>query len=160
MITPLTVWKCDTCGDDITVPDKALVTWRTDDDSRGYDFRIVHKNMDGHHCDPGAERGFMLHTELSSFLGDEGLAYALSLLSPGPIMGDADVKVVDFNGFVDLVRRTQTPWYEQARSYWETEHTHHWLGDANQVYPYHPDVLERSPNRHSDKPTPPARPAR
>jgi hypothetical protein len=145
--TPLTVWKCDTCGDDITEPGKALVTWRTDDDDRGYDFRIVHKNMDGRRCDPEAEREFLQSTELSSFLGDDGLAYALSLLSPGPIMGDTDVKVLDFNGFVDLVRRTQTRWYEEARPHWQTEHTQHWLGDANQVYPYQPDVLERIAKR-------------
>lgn len=143
MPTPLTVWKCDTCDDDITEPGKAIVTWRTDEDDRGYDFRIVHKNMDGRRCDPEADRGFVLHTELSSFLGDDGLAYALSLLSPGPIMGDTAVKVVDFNGFVDLVRRTQTPWYEEARPYWQTEHTAHWLADANQVAPYTRDVLER-----------------
>lgn len=51
MTQPLTVWKCDTCGDDITDPDTAIVTWRRDDANRGYDFRIVHKNMDGHRCD-------------------------------------------------------------------------------------------------------------
>lgn len=140
---PLVAWKCDTCDDDITEPGKAIVTWRRDDDRRGYDFRIVHKNIDGRHCDPGAENGFILNTELSSFLGHNGLAYALSLLSPGPIMGDTDVQVIDFNGFVDLVRRTQTPWYEQARPHWHTEHTRHWLADANQVYPYQPEVLER-----------------
>jgi hypothetical protein len=133
--TPLTVWKCDTCGDDITDVGKALVIWRTDDDRRGYDFRIVHKNLGGRRCDPEADRGFVLHTELSSFLGPEGLAYALSLLSPGPIMCDAYLRVADFNGFVDLVRRTQTPWYEEARPFWDTEHTRHWLADANEVYP-------------------------
>ena len=26
---PLTVWKCDTCGDNINQPGKALVVWRT-----------------------------------------------------------------------------------------------------------------------------------
>jgi hypothetical protein len=142
MTTPLTVWKCDTCGDDITEPGKALVTWR-EEDHRGYDFRIVHKNMDGRRCDPGAEHGFGLSTNLSSFLGADGLAYAMSLLSPGPIMGDTYVRVLDFNGFVDLVRRTQTPWYEEARRYWQNEHTQHWLADANEVAPYCPDVLKR-----------------
>lgn len=143
MTQPLTVWKCDTCGDDITDPDTAIVTWRRDDANRGYDFRIVHKNMDGHRCDPGAENGFVINTNLSSFLGHDGLAYALSLLSPGPIMTGTGVQVADFNGFVDLVRRTQTPSYEEARPHWQTEHTQHWLADANQVYPYQPDVLER-----------------
>jgi hypothetical protein len=51
--------------------------------------------------------------------------------------------VADFNGFVDLVRRTQTPWYEEARPFWDTEHTRDWLADANEVYPYSPRVLEQ-----------------
>ena len=141
--TPLTVWTCDTCGDDITDIGTALVTWLADDDRRGYDFRIVHKNLDGHRCDRDAEDGSDQHTELSSFLGPSGLAYALSLLSPGPIKGYTDVRVTDFNGFVDLVRRTQTPWYEEARRHWGTEHTQHWLADASEIHPYEPDVLER-----------------
>jgi hypothetical protein len=81
MTTPLTVWICDTCGEAITEPKKALVTWR-EEDRRGYDFRIVHKNMDGRCCDPGADAGFLLSTDLSSFLGADDLAYAMSLLSP------------------------------------------------------------------------------
>lgn len=111
MTTPLTTWICDTCGEDITDAERALVVWRNEG-RLGYDFRIVHKNMDGRQCDPESRDGFVLHTELSSFLGADGLAYALSLLSPGPILGGDDVRVKDFNGFVDLVRRTQTPWYE------------------------------------------------
>lgn len=78
MTTPLTTWICDTCGDDITDAGKALVTWRSEE-RRGYDFRIVHKNLDDRRCDPEAAEGFVLHTELSSFLGADGLAYALSL---------------------------------------------------------------------------------
>jgi hypothetical protein len=157
MTTPLTVWKCDTCGDDITEPGKALVIWRTDEDGRGYDFRIVHKNMDGRRCED-AEGGFLFHTALSSFLGNDGLAYALSLLSPGPIMADTNVRVADFNGFVDLVRRTQTPWYEEARPHWQTEHTQHWLADANQVSHTTPMSSSGSRNRNSGKPKQPATP--
>lgn len=142
-VPPLTVWRCDSCGDDITSTTRSLVTWQRDDNHRGFDFRIVHKNMDDYTCDPGADRGFLENTELQNFLGAEGLAYALSLLSPGPLMGGADVRVLDFNGFVDLVRRTQTPWYEQARSKWDTEQTRDWFTDANQVYPYQPAVLKR-----------------
>jgi hypothetical protein len=147
--TPLTVWICDTCGENITAPGKAIVTWR-EDDSLGSDFRIVHKNMDGRRCDPGVEGGFRLSTELLSFLGADGLAYAMSLLSAGPIMGDSALRVRDFDGFVDLVRRTQTPWYEEARPFWQTEDTQHWLADANEVYPYCPDVLRRIAEQELD----------
>jgi hypothetical protein len=131
MTPPLTVWQCDTCGDNITQPGKGLVVWRTDDDHRDYDFRIVHMNMDGRSCDPGADRGF-LFVHLSRFLGDDGLVRELSLLRP-----------VDYNGFVDLVMRTQIPWFEEARPYLQTEHTQDWLGDARQFYPCTPDVLKR-----------------
>lgn len=135
---PLTVWQCDTCGDNITNPGKALVIWQIDDHYRGYDFRIVHMNIDGRCCDPGNDNGFVRFTYLSSFLGANGLAYALAFLRP--IEGYFDVEVIDFNGFVDLVQRTQTPWYEEARSYL---HTEEWLADADRIYSYMPDVLER-----------------
>lgn len=151
MAAPLTVWICDSCGDDITEVGKALVTWRTDDERRGYDFLIVHKNLDGRSCDPEAKSGFVLNTELSSFLGADGLAYALSLLSPGPIMGDTAVRVADFNGFVDLIRRTQTPWYEEARSRFGTEETRDRFGDANEIAPYVPVALERIAQQQIDE---------
>ena len=91
-MTPLAVWMCDTCGDDIVDPGMALVSWRTDDDGRGYDFRIVHNNFDGRHCDPGAEGGFVLSTELSSFLGADGLAYVC--FAGGHLVGDGDAGTV------------------------------------------------------------------
>ena len=77
------------------------------------------------------------------FLGPSGLAYALSMLSPGPINGGIAVQVADFNGFVDLVRRTQTPWYEEARPYWRTEDTQHWFAGGSDIRPYESEVLER-----------------
>jgi hypothetical protein len=65
-------------------------------------------------------------------------------------MGDTDVRVRDFDRFADLVRRTQTPWYEEARPFWQTEHTQHWLADANEVAPYSPHVLERIAGQELD----------
>jgi hypothetical protein len=75
-----------------------------------------------------------------------------ALLSPGPINGGTAVQVADFNGFVDLVlvRRTQTPWYEQARPYWRTDQTQHWFADASEIYPYEPDALERIAKQELD----------
>jgi len=71
------------------------------------------------------------------------------------MMGDSDVQVIDFNGFVDLVRRTQTPWYEEAHPYWQTEHTQHWLWDANQVAPYPPHKHTSATNRTGNNPVGP-----
>ena len=78
------------------------------------------------------------------FLGAKGLAYAMGFLSDGPIMGgEPRMRVADLDSFVDLVRRVQTPWYEEARPFWNTEHTQHWLADASESFPYTPGVLER-----------------
>lgn len=143
---PLTVWKCDTCGDDITDPSTGIVTYRRDDERRASDFRIVHKNIPGtrRRCDPEAAEGFIDSTELSSLLGANGLADLLSLLSAGPFSGlRGVVRVADFDGYVDLVRRVQTPWYEEARPFCSTEHTRELIGGANYTYPYLPDTLER-----------------
>ena len=87
-------------------------------------------DIDGRCCDPGTQRGFFC-VHLSRFLGDDGLVRELSLLRP-----------VDYNGFVELVMRTQIPWYEEARPYLH-EHTQDWLGDARQFYSLTSDALKR-----------------
>lgn len=146
---PLSSWTCDICGDEITDPELGLLTWREYDDMRAYDFVIVHKNFEGRTCDPGFERGYSSSVAISSGLGNEGQAYLLSMLSLGPIKGESDARcaVADFDQYVDVFRRLQTPWYEEARGRWADDDVQHWLGDANEVYPYVPDVLERIANR-------------
>lgn len=143
---PLNRWACDHCGDQITDPNLGLVVWR-DEDRVAHDFRVVHKSVHGRHCDPGAESGFTSSTEISNFLGDLGQAKLLSFLSVGPVIALQDgyrrTRVADLDQFVDLFRRFQTPWYEEARSQWDAEHTQHWLADASETYPYTPAVLQR-----------------
>ncbi|MDG4760484.1 hypothetical protein [Micromonospora sp. WMMD710] len=135
-------WICDSCGDGITDPGMALVVWRSGPEYR--DFLIVHKSVGGRDCDPEAGAGYTGNLELKFFLGLEGLTRLLGWLSAGPIRNVPDSnRVSDMDGFVDLVRRVQIPWYEQARSRFRDEQTHHWLGDANEYYPYQPDVLQR-----------------
>lgn len=140
---PLTSWTCDSCGQDILDPQRGLLIWR-EEDLRGYDYRLVHKNIDGRHCDPGSNEGFISNVEIDHFLGPEGQAALLSMLSVGPMMhGDNQPRVKDFDAFVDIFRRLQVPWYEEAREHFDDELTQHYLGDANEIYPYIPDVLER-----------------
>lgn len=146
---PLRAWTCDTCGEPITDPERALVIWQTSDDHRHYhSFRIVHKSIDGRRCDPGARSGFMMNLDLNYFLGPEGLALLLSWLSAGPLKGGGECRVAaeGMDAYTDLVRRLQLPHYEEARPKFGDEHTRHWLDDANEVYPYLPDVLERVAN--------------
>jgi hypothetical protein len=129
------------CGQDITDPSMALVTWQSDRGSNAREFRIVHKGM----CDPGADVGYVQSVELGNFLGPDGVAYLLSMLSLGPLKGPGESmpEVSDFDGYVDLFRRVQTPWYEEARRRFDEEAVINWLSDASEVLPYHPDVLER-----------------
>jgi hypothetical protein len=51
--------------------------------------------------------------------------------------------VADLDAFVDLFHRFQIPWYEEAQSHWGDEAVEQWLGDANEIYPYRPETLER-----------------
>ena len=93
------------------------MTWR-EDDFRGFDFKIVHKNMDGYECDTGAKAGFTSSVDIEHYLGSVGQAALLAHLSLGPMAGRSDMwpRVKDFDGFVDVFRRLQTPGYEEARS--------------------------------------------
>jgi hypothetical protein len=141
---PLQAWRCDTCGELITDPAEGLVVWRTDDGHRGYDYLVVHQSRSGRRCDPEAQRGYIANLPLSSFLGPDGAAMMLGWLSYGPIKNNpGNVRVKDFDQYVDLFRRVQTPGYEEARPYFNAESTHHWFGDANEYRPYMLDALQR-----------------
>lgn len=144
---PLDSWACDGCGQQITNPLQGLLTWRQTEDFRGYDSQLVHKNIEGRSCDPGDRNGFTSSLEIEYVTGLEGQAWLLSLLSVGPLKRpDNRPRVDDFDSFVDVFRRLQVPWYEEARPHFDDEETHHHLADANEVYPYVPEVLERIAN--------------
>jgi len=146
---PLNSWTCDMCGDQITDPEKGLVISQRDGDFRSHDFKIVHKNgVGGPGCDPGNASGYVESMDLADGLGLDGQSGLLGRLSAGPIIGQSVLGVVSMDEFVDLFRRLQTPWYEEARPYLNTEHTRHWLGDANESYPYTPQVLEKIANQN------------
>jgi hypothetical protein len=146
---PLDAWTCDSCGDLITDPERGLVTWRHDADGKYYDFILVHKNIDGFNCDPGHRNGYSQSVSIDHYLGDTGQAALMAFLSVGPMKNDGHprVEVKDFDGFVDLFRRLQTPWYEESRSRFDDEDVQLALGDANEYLPYMPEVLERIANR-------------
>jgi hypothetical protein len=147
----LTTWTCDTCRDPVTDPNMSLVVWRTVAD-KSIDFMIVHKGE----CDPQARSGFTHNLELSSFLGADGATMLLSWLSLGPLRGSAaDMPHVgNFDQYVDLFRRVQIPWYEEARTRFRDDDVQHWLGDANEYYPYMPDVLQQVVDRTLGSPVP------
>ena len=145
--TPLTQWSCDVCGEDITDATRGLVVWRRGNNLSHYGFKVVHKSIDGRGCDPGASAGYTASLDISAFLGDVGLARLLAFLSPGPLIKDREgepfSRAQDLDEYVDLFRRFQTPWYEEARGRWSDSETQQKLADANEIYPYTPDVLVR-----------------
>jgi len=56
-------------------------------------------------------------------------------------------RVGDIDAYVDLVRRLQTPYYEEARARFGEEDVANWLSDANEHYPYLPETLKRIADR-------------
>jgi hypothetical protein len=142
-MTQPTEWICDTCSEPITDPAMALVTWRNDDKLKDHDFKLVHKGE----CDPGAKRGYVASLLLEQFLGPDGLAMLLSWLASGPVRGPypeaCRIAPDTLYEFVDLVRRVQTPGYEQARSRFSDPDVQQGLDDANEYLPYLPYMLDR-----------------
>ena len=142
-MTRPTEWTCDGCGQLITPADAGYVVWRaTRDEHRYEDFRIIHQGR----CDPGEP--FTMSLPLESFLGADGLSMLLSWLDPDGMMRppQSQPPALDLRQFVDLVRRVQVPFYEQARPHLDDEDVQRHLADANEYLPYLPDVLERIAN--------------
>lgn len=143
-MTQPTEWICDTCAEPVKDPTMSLVVWRHDDDRGDRDFKLVHKGA----CDPDPEgREYMASLDLKVFLGDDGLAMLLSWLADGPLHGagrrGSRIAPEALYGFVDLVRRVQTPGYEQARARFRDQDVQHVLAGANEYLPYLPSTLER-----------------
>ncbi len=140
MLKPLEQWHCDVCGEVIECPKDGYVIWKNDDDHRDHDFTVIHKIK----CDP--KKGFPCSMPIETFLGADGLVYLTSFLSLGPIkgvMGSNFTGVRDFDEFVDFMRRMQTPYYEDARRFYETEDVVERYNDANEVMPYMPEYCEK-----------------
>lgn len=139
-------WYCDTCDEPITNPELGVVVSRVNDSYAEYSFKIVHKNAPANatHCDPGNQAGYTHSMGIDSYLGLEGQQWLLGLLSAGPLKGGPSrAQVSDFNEYVDLFRRLQTPYYEDARRRFSDQEVREKLSDANEIYPYLPEVLDR-----------------
>jgi hypothetical protein len=132
MLTPLRQWYCDVCDEVIENPETGYVIWKTDDRLLKYDFKIIHKarcDLDDHQCS----------MEVGKFLGLDGITRCLSFLSLGPVkatLGSTWQQVRDIDEFVDLVRRLQTPYYEEARRLFTEQELLERLSDASESFPY------------------------
>lgn len=141
---PLTTWTCDSCGEQV-MPERGTVIARyTKPDRWLTGFLIVHKNIDGRDCDPGSRNGYYYNVDLDSLLGQRGMAHLLAHLSAGPLKGGGGAaQVADMDEFVDLFRRLQVPFYEQARHRFDDDDVANAYSDANEYFPYMPDELEK-----------------
>jgi len=144
-LTTPDLWYCDSCGESITEPGKSLVIWREDADGPAHDFRLVHKSTDGRKCDPGFKGGYSPSNDISIYLGPEGTQRLLSHLSSGPLMTLAQgpsSRTVDAYDFVDVFRRLQTPYYEEARRHFGCPAVQQEYEGAGEALPYLPKSLE------------------
>ncbi|HEV7950376.1 MAG TPA: hypothetical protein VGP24_11480 [Glaciihabitans sp.] len=68
---------------------------------------------------------------LNDVVGREGPVWLTSWLHYGLIKNHENFdRTLDMDAYVDLFRRPLTPWYEEARSYFQSETTQERWGDA------------------------------
>jgi hypothetical protein len=140
-VPPLTTWRCDRCTRPIQSVAEGYVVWQVDADPySSHDFLIIHQGA----CDPGPPYTHSYPLEI--FLGPDGLAMLLSWVADAGYMRperESAREVRDLEEWADLVRRVQTPWYEEARLRLRDPDVQLELADANEYLPYTPDILER-----------------
>jgi len=61
-----------------------------------------------------------------------------------------EAEVKDFSEFFDLFHRVQTPYYEEARKYFNCPEVLDYFSDDNEVHPYLPETLKKIIERFSD----------
>ena len=142
------VWLCDICGEQIPSSGVGLVILRDSNQRPMHDFMIVHKTIDPWRCwDLAEAAGYRASVELNGCIGVAGLTNLLSWLSWGPVDAASQgrhhshVAPEDLDDYVDLVRRLQVPYYEEARRRFGDQEVREELAGVNPVYPYTLDRL-------------------
>lgn len=139
MDKPLSTWYCDVCGGRIADVEEGYVLWHSADGC-AKDFKIIHRVK----CDVADYESSM---PLTSFVGADGLAWALSILSPGPIIlrrsESEGYDMPDPHQLTDFIRRVQMPYYEEARRHFSKRRVRDAYHDANEVAPYRVLDLKR-----------------
>jgi hypothetical protein len=138
MTTPLSTWICDYCHDEITDPTFALLAWQSPARGQAHDFRILHK---GQKCDRDRSDNTL---ELHQVVGSGGMGPLLALLSQGRFFGPSSpAGAVNLDEWVDVFRRVQVPWYEEARQHFSNSAVRGEFADSNEVYVYEQESLKR-----------------
>jgi hypothetical protein len=150
---PLEQWLCDTCGRLIEGVAEGYVEWNAEntfgDKEIAKDFHIVHVGGRSSLGPPGYcfqhqnARG-RRDLPMKDFLGPKGIAQMLSFLDVGTFHLEeySGHAVGDMREFVELFRRTQLPYYEQARNYFSRAKRDDFLGSPNEIYLFMPQTLK------------------
>ena len=154
-LKPLQQWVCDTCGEIIEKPEDGYVQFGPFGPMTGYtDFIIVHhlsasprKNI----CRDGCYK-YHSDIDLSHYLGTNGISSLLALVDPGVLMRPVlpTASTSDFRKWVELFRRLQTPYYEEARLYFDRAYNDGFFDGANEIWPYLPDTLRYIVEHYAD----------
>ena len=132
-------WVCDVCGKIINEPEDGYIIWKSNDD-KFYDFRIIHQGI----CD---NREYTQSAPLTDHLGADGLIVLTAFLSAGELKvrsGSGNCcEVTNFDEFVDLFRRLQVPYYEEARIKFSNTEVIRRLDDMTEVGPYTEEYLKK-----------------
>lgn len=132
-------WRCDVCGELINDVGKGYVIWK-DGPAGAHSFKIIHQQV----CD---KKDHTHSGPLGDFLGQRGLAYLTTFLSTGALRVRHEAShaktVADQDEFVDFMRRVQLEGYEAARQKFGSADLWHDMDDANELYPYLPENLQR-----------------
>jgi hypothetical protein len=143
-LAPLKQWFCDRCRQLIEEPAHGAVVWQTDGPTGpSHTFEILHKpkkSLSYSKHDTGCfPDGSSSDVGLEQMLGSHGLNQLLSLLDRGAAL-DPDGKylngVRDVRGYVELLRRVQVPYYEEARRYFKRAREEQYIEDnGSEMFP-------------------------
>ena len=149
MLEPLKQFVCDYCGEIIDSPREGWIEWITEygDDGRryAYGFKIVHhavysprRPKDCYHYTDSEGRSDM---HLGHVMN---MGYLLHFLDVGPYHEPEYLgpSVRDVREFVEIMRRLTTPYYEEARLYWEKALADGFFSGASPVWIYQPETLK------------------
>jgi hypothetical protein len=148
MLEPLKQWICDVCGKLIETPEDGYVIWSDDKNSHYADFKIIHQGQ----CDKTPTSGSM---SVPEFLGDNGCSNLLSFLSKGLIRVNhtevpSTISPANIDDFVDLFRRLQTPFYEEARIHFDNSELFQEFREENDRYVYSEKNLRQIIKRYGE----------
>ena len=122
MLRPLEQWRCDCCGGVVEGVWRGCLEWQTTSATVAVSgFRLVHKTMectyDRAELALARERGALVGLDM--LVGAAGPGTLLGRL--GEVMKSDSMRSEDLQAFIEVVRRVQVPYYEEARLALRTE---------------------------------------